>query len=59
MINTCRLGHIEVCFEGVSCPVCDIMSEYDNKLAECQSQINSLKKEIDSLSQTKDAQEQP
>lgn len=41
-MEICSVGHDEVCFEGVHCPMCDLKMNYDDKIAELMQQIDEM-----------------
>ncbi len=57
-MNLCSDGHDEVCFDGRSCPVCDIISEKDEKINELETTILILKEETQSTQEMSDKIEQ-
>lgn len=44
-MELCNRNHDEVCYEGVSCPLCELIDEK----AELEKEIEDLRKEIEQL----------
>lgn len=38
-MNLCSTKHDEVCYEGRTCPVCDLRSEKDSEIDELKQQL--------------------
>lgn len=50
-MNLCADGHDEICYEGRTCPMCNLISEKDDKISSLESKINELQNVIDEASE--------
>jgi hypothetical protein len=46
-MTLCSNNHEEVCYEGGRCPVCDIVSDYEDMVENLNDKINSLELDIE------------
>lgn len=46
-MNLCEDKHKEVCFEGKTCPVCDLKEELQAVIDEQKETISTLESELD------------
>ena len=46
-MNLCSDGHTEVCYDGNYCPVCDLIADYEAKLANGEDEREQLQQIID------------
>jgi len=43
----CNDKHEEVCYESRGCPVCDMRTELENKVAELENEISILETQVE------------
>lgn len=48
-MNLCSNHHQEVCYEGRTCPVCEIITEKDEKIEDLQKEIRELNQQISDM----------
>lgn len=48
-MNLCSNDHEEVCYEGLECPCCDIISQKDEAITKLENEVEGLKTEIEEL----------
>lgn len=48
-MNLCSNGHNEVCFEGRTCPVCELADEKRDEIKSLQYEIEKLEREVQGL----------
>ncbi len=48
-MNLCSDDHEEVCYEGRTCPVCEVKQEKEKEIEACQDEIEDLKNTIGEL----------
>ena len=46
-MNLCSSGHTEVCYTDNYCPVCDLIADYEAKLANGEDEREQLQQIID------------
>jgi len=47
-MNLCSDNHEEVCFEGRTCPCCDIINDKDSEISSLKDKIQDLESQIES-----------
>ena len=45
----CNNKHEEICHEGFSCPICDLIAEKDQEIEELNDNVVDLRKEVEML----------
>jgi hypothetical protein len=48
-MNLCSSGHDEVCYEGRTCPVCDLREDLEDSIKDLTKELEEEKKYSDSL----------
>ena len=46
-MELCSYGHEEVCFEGRSCPACDMRDEKESEIDDLENEIKSLENKLE------------
>ena len=48
-MNLCSHKHDEVCYENNSCPVCELISEMDNRIKSLEGEVKDLEEKVEEL----------
>ena len=48
-MDICSEGHDEIVFDGMACPVCALIKDYEAEKDELQDEIKDLNNEIENL----------
>jgi DNA repair exonuclease SbcCD ATPase subunit len=46
-MELCSNNHEEVCFSGCSCPVCQLLDDHANEIAELKEKIETFERQIE------------
>jgi len=46
-MNLCSNGHDEICYEGHSCPVCELITDNTSKIESLEGQVKELEQKVE------------
>lgn len=49
MLNTCKKGHVVICFEGFECPLCKMCIDLSQAKRAAETRVDALQEAYDDL----------